>query len=238
MTRTNSTVLITGSSRGLGFAFAEWYQQNGWNVIATARSVAKADKLIGLNPYRILEVDTADEASIRKAAKDLEGEDIDLLINNAGICLREDFYTTTRETLLEQFTVNTVGPFLVAQAFIPHVKAAATSKGSAKIVHVSSGLGSITHGPAYANGGLTGYCVSKAGLNMVHASLATTIKGENINVASLSIHPGYVSTDMNGEAPGTITPTESVTAMVSVITNATLEDNGKFFSYDGTVIPW
>ncbi|TMW67444.1 hypothetical protein Poli38472_011064 [Pythium oligandrum] len=237
MTTTN-TVLITGCSRGLGFTLAEWYHQNGWNVIATARSIVRADKLVALKPYKIVEVDTADEASIRKAAKELEGEPIDLLINNAGICLREDFYATTRETMLEQFTVNTIGPFLVTQAFMPHVKAAANSKGSAKIVHISSLLGSITHGPALTQGGSTGYNISKAALNMLHASIAETVKHEKVNIASLSIDPGYVSTDINGDAPGTITPAESVAGMVNVINNATLEDNGKFYGYDGAVRDW
>ncbi|TMW56717.1 hypothetical protein Poli38472_006727 [Pythium oligandrum] len=237
MTKAN-TVLITGSSRGLGFTLAEYYQQNGWNVIATARSVAKADKLVALKPYKILEVDTADEASIRKAATELEGEEIDLLINNAGICLRDNFYTATRENMLEQFTVNTVGPLLVTQAFLPHVKAAAASKGSALIFHVSSYLGSIAHGPAWTKGAMTGYIVSKAALNMLNASLAETIRQENANIASISIHPGYVATDMNGDAPGTISPAESIAGMVKVISNAKLEDNGKFYNYDGGEIAW
>ncbi|TMW61264.1 hypothetical protein Poli38472_013727 [Pythium oligandrum] len=237
MNQTN-TVLITGSSRGLGFTLAEWYNQNGWKVIATARSLDKADKLAALKLYKTVEMDTADEASIRKAAKELEGEEIDLLINNAGIAIRKDFYTETRETMLEQFTVNTVGPFLVSQAFMPHVKAAANSRGSAKIVHISSFLAGMSVGPAYTKGSLTGYNISKAALNMLHMSIAETVKNENVNIASISLNPGYVSTDMNGNAPGTITPEESVSAMVKVINNATLQDNGKFYSYDGSELAW
>ncbi|TMW67412.1 hypothetical protein Poli38472_011032 [Pythium oligandrum] len=228
----SNTVFITGSSRGIGLALATWFTAAGWKVIGAARTPAKADKLRALNPHKIVQLDTTDEASIQNAAKELEGEEIDLLINNAGICHREDFFTLTRESLVQQFDVNTVGPFLVTRAFYPHVKAAATSKGHAKIAHISSVLGSIS----LSNGTLTGYSVSKAALNMLHTSITASAKADNISC--IVICPGYVSTDMNGEVPGTIKPEKSAEMVGKVLTGYTAADTGKYYSHEGSELAW
>uniref|UniRef100_K3XCQ0 NAD(P)-binding domain-containing protein n=1 Tax=Globisporangium ultimum (strain ATCC 200006 / CBS 805.95 / DAOM BR144) TaxID=431595 RepID=K3XCQ0_GLOUD len=104
------TVLITGSSRTIGLKFAEKYVKLGWNVIGAARTPATAGKIVQL--------DTSDETSILSAVKELGDKAIDLLINNAGIYIDSGtLASTTKDDLLKQFEVNTIGPFLVTRAF-------------------------------------------------------------------------------------------------------------------------
>lgn len=181
-----------------------------------------------------MQLDTADEDSIANAAQELEGEAIDLLINNAGIYVRADLASTTKDDLLKQFEVNTVGPFLVTRAFLPHLKAAVAANGSVKVAQISSSLGSITLNTS-ALKGYYGYRASKAALNMVSKSLAVDLKSDSIAV--FVMHPGYVATDINGHQ-GTISTETSVIGLVAVIEKLTIEDTGKFYSHDGESLPW
>lgn len=111
-TMATKTVLITGSNRGIGFAFAQHYVKQGWNVIATARNVDSAEDLKNLKPWKLITLGTGDERSILRTAKALEGEVVDLLINNGGISIGGGLDVTTKEDMMRQFEVNTVGPFL------------------------------------------------------------------------------------------------------------------------------
>ena len=83
------TMLITGSNRGIGFAFAKQYAEKGWHVIATARTPEKTGDLKQLakaHPKLVIEqLDVTDLSSIAALAKKYRGKPIDVLINNAGI---------------------------------------------------------------------------------------------------------------------------------------------------------
>uniref|UniRef100_K3XBW7 Short-chain dehydrogenase n=1 Tax=Globisporangium ultimum (strain ATCC 200006 / CBS 805.95 / DAOM BR144) TaxID=431595 RepID=K3XBW7_GLOUD len=235
------TVLITGSSRGIGLKFVEEYIKLGWDVIATVRNPAKAEQLAALSPYKIVQLDSADENSILSAAKELDGESIDLLINNAGILLGNDILSsTTKEDLLKQFEVNSVGPFLVTRAFIPHLKAAVAKNGSANVTQISSFVGSITLNA----GSMHGYRASKTALNMINSCLAVDLKSDNIG--SFVVHPGYVATDMNGGVDlvmggiviKAISTDTSVGDLIKVIGNFTIANTGKFYNHTGDELPW
>ena len=84
------STLITGANRGLGFEFARQYLRDGWKVYAACRDPASASQLRHLaedsgGRLRILTMDVADSASVKAAAPEVDGQAIDLLINNAGI---------------------------------------------------------------------------------------------------------------------------------------------------------
>ncbi|TMW58983.1 hypothetical protein Poli38472_007128 [Pythium oligandrum] len=228
-----NTVLITGSSRGIGLALAAEYQAAGWNVIAAARNPAKAEQLQSLNVYKTIQLDVADEASILRAAEELNGEAIDLLINNAGIAYPDFFLTETKERLMQTLEVNTVGPFIISRAFLPHLKAAVAVNGSAKIAQISSSMGSITQ----STGELLhpSYRASKTALNMLNNVIAHSVKDEKI--ATVVLCPGFVDTDINGHT-GYLKPSESASMVAKNIANLTLEDTGKFVNHEGTTIPW
>ncbi|KAG1709894.1 hypothetical protein DVH05_016908 [Phytophthora capsici] len=225
---TAKTVLITGSTRGIGLEFASHFSKAGWNVIGVARDVSKAEKLNALSPFKVVSFDCTDETSIAQAAKELKDVPIHLLINNAGIFQSGGLETTTKEMLMRQFEVNTVGPFLVTRALLPNLKLA----DGALVVTVSSQMGSIT---GNRNGGNYSYGASKAAVNMVNSSLAIDLKKDN--VAAIVVHPGYVQTDLTGGL-GDVTTDESVRGMAAVIEKTTMADTGKFFHFKGHEIPW
>ncbi|TYZ52390.1 hypothetical protein PybrP1_006171 [[Pythium] brassicae (nom. inval.)] len=232
----SKTVLITGATRGIGLKLAERYAQIGWNVIGTARDLNKAEKLKALSPYKIVQLDSTDEASIVRAAKELEGEIIDLLINNAGTAVMADLGKTTKADMIQQFETNAVGPFLVTRAFVPNLKAAVAARGAATVAQISSLLGSISIGNFPGIPNAYGYRASKAALNVVNAALAVDLKSDSI--AAITLNPGYVATDLTDFAEDAISTDTSVDGLISVISNTTLEGTGKFISYDGNAIPW
>lgn len=188
-------------------------------------------QLKNLSLYKLVQLDSADEASIMSVAKQLEGEPIDLLINNAGIFVRADLAGATKHDLMKTFEVNTVGPFLVTRAFVPHLKAAVAKNGAAAVAQISSQLGSIER----TNGGYYSYRASKAALNMVNASLAVDLKNDGI--AAFTLHPGYVATDINNHQ-GSISTETSVTGLIGALDKLTIEDSGKFIDYNSESMPW
>uniref|UniRef100_H3H2D1 Short chain dehydrogenase n=1 Tax=Phytophthora ramorum TaxID=164328 RepID=H3H2D1_PHYRM len=243
MTSTKKTVLITGSTRGIGLAFAEHYIKAGWDVIGTARANSSTEKLAALSPFKIVTMDTSDEASIVEAAHQLEGVAIDLLINNAGIGLPSELASGTKNSLMRQFEVNAVGPFLVSRTLLPNLELAAKTRGNASIVQVSSFMGSIgsctKDTAAFFKQAGYGYTSSKAALNMITRLLAVELRESNI--VAVSLHPGYVDTDLT-EGKATLKPSDSVAAMTDLITKLTPESTGKFFNLDPQIpvseLPW
>ncbi|EGZ12883.1 hypothetical protein PHYSODRAFT_561779 [Phytophthora sojae] len=231
---TPKTVLITGSTRGIGLELAKHYTTAGWNVIGVARSANTADKLKALSPFKVVSFDCTDETSIAQAVQELKGVPIDLLINNAGIYMAGSLETTTKDMFMRQFEVNTVGPFLVTRTLLPNLKLGAEKNGKdgALVVTVSSQMGSIG-GEAFADN--YSYGASKAAVNMVNSSLAADLKKDNI--AAIVVHPGYVVTDLTGGL-GDVRTDESVRGMTSVIEKVTMKDTGKFYHFKGREMPW
>ncbi|KAF1333340.1 Short chain dehydrogenase, partial [Globisporangium splendens] len=248
------TVLITGSSRGISLKFVEEYIKLGWNVVAAVRSPAKAEQVsktrkaaisyppryASLLPYKIVQLDSADENSILSAAKELESESIDLLINNAGINLLGDLASSMEVDFIKQFEVNSIGPFLVTRAFIPHLKAAVAKNGSANVAQISSYAGSLTLNA----GSMHGYRASKTALHMINSCLAIDLKSDNIG--TFVVHPGYVATDMTGGVDlvmgdivvKAISTDTSVHDLIKVIDNFTIANTGKFYNHTGDELPW
>ncbi|KAG2531009.1 hypothetical protein JM18_001914 [Phytophthora kernoviae] len=236
------TVLITGSTRGIGLAFAAYYVKAGWNVIGTARSNSNTDQLKALSPFKIITLDASDEASVLEAARQLEGVPIDLLINNAGIGFYTTFATATKDSLMSPFEVNVVGPFLITRALLPSLQLAVKANGAAFVLQVSSIVASISSNTdeyAHYFRGNYGYTASKAALNMVTRSLAMDLREHN--VAVMAIHPGYVTTDLT-MGQGDLKPADAVTTMADIIAKLSLKDTGKFFNADSTInaseLPW
>ncbi|GMF38685.1 unnamed protein product [Phytophthora lilii] len=231
MATTTKTVLITGATRGIGLAIATHYVNAGWKVIGTMRASSNAEKLKALSPYKIVTVDTGDETSVLAFARQLEGEPIDLLINNVGIIIEGSFESSTKQDIMRMFEVNTVGPLLVTRALKPNLELAAKSSVSAKVVIMSSRVGSISSNTSEATyfGNLYGYSASKAALNMLMRSMSIEMLRSNIVVVSM--HPGYVTTELtNGQ--GWMKPEESATAIAEVASKLSLKDSGKFCSVD------
>lgn len=225
-------VLITGANRGLGLEFVKQYAAQGWRVFACCRHPDQAEALQALAKQyvhiRILALNVADFDQVDALAAELHQEKIDLLINNAGIYPAGDLENTDMAAWLEAYRVNSMAPFKMATAFTPHIAASRLKK----IATLSSKMGSIDDN---TSGGSYSYRSSKVALNMVMKSLSIDLRPYGIAVVTL--HPGWVLTEMGG--PDALIDTQtSVAGMREVIENLCLVNSGQFIAYDGQSIAW
>jgi len=221
-------VLITGANRGLGLEFARQYKEAGWQVIGTARKPDAATELQELG-VKVVQLDVTDAESVASMATELDGQPIDLLINNAGILPMQDTLPEADiGTVAWTLDVNTLGPMRVSQALLPNLSA-----GEGKmIVSISSGLGSLE---LNSGGRFYGYRESKAALNMFTRSLASELRNDGFIV--IVMDPGWVQTDMGGpSAP--LTPEQSIRGVRAVIDGLAAEDTGTFKKHNGETVPW
>lgn len=227
-------VLITGGNRGLGLELVRQMSARGDRVLATVR---RADDAIRLpSNVEMREVDVENAQTIAALEKSLEGQSIDLLINNAGVG-ESSFYDNREgpgvaeldfDAVSQMLAINTVGPMRVLAAALPAMR---RGKGR-KVINISSELGSIAQN---TRGGWIGYRLSKAALNMFTRCVAGELGAEGFVCASL--HPGWVRTDMGGsEAP--LSAGESVDGMLQVIDALNPAQNGRFLAWDGSELPW
>ena len=229
------SVLITGANRGLGSEFARQYFANGWQVYAACRDPNTASELRRLtdasgHKVRILALDVTDLASVKAVAAELDGQAIDLLLNNAGVMRArgQTMGNIDYEAWAKVLDVNTVGPMRVSEAFIDHV---APSEGKL-IVTLTSGMGSLADN---TSGGSIAYRSSKAAVNMVMRSLAIDLARRGITC--VVVNPGWVRTDMGGPR-ATLTPAESVTTLRRLLETLGPAQSGKFVNYDGREYAW
>jgi NAD(P)-dependent dehydrogenase (short-subunit alcohol dehydrogenase family) len=229
LSASEGVVLVTGANRGIGLEFVQQLQAKGYDVIGTARKPESADELKATGA-RVEQLDVTDAASVAALAESLDGEAIDILINNAGMLNRTDSTLDTLdfEVMERSFQVNSLGPLRVTQALLPNLRAGEGKK----VVNITSRMGSIEQ---TSGGGAYSYRTSKTALNMINKIISLELADEGfINIV---MHPGWVRTDMGGEN-ATLSKTESVSGMLGVINGLTAESNGRFFNYDGSDLPW
>lgn len=217
-------VMITGANRGIGLALVKQYLAKGHTVYALCRH--PSEELNNTDAQVISGVNLLDTDVIRNALAGLEGIEIDVLINNAGVLAAESIDDWSPATIEQQFRVNALGPLLVTQALLPQL-----SSGS-KVIMITSRMGSMADN---GSGGYYGYRMSKAALNAAGVSLAQDLKPRGIAVALL--HPGYVQTEMVGYG-GDISADTSASRLVSRIDELSIENSGIFQHSNGEELPW
>lgn len=222
------TVLVTGANRGLGLEFVKQLQEKGYTVIGTARKPASATELKATGA-RVEQLDVASQASVDALAKTLKGVPIDILINNAGMANRADssLETLDFDAMERTFQVNSLGPLRVTQALLPNLKAGEQKN----IINITSRLGSIE----LSTGGLYSYRTSKTALNQINKIVSVELAPQGFT--SIVMHPGWVKTDMGG-AEADLTIPESISGMLNVIDDLSVDKTGMFFGFDGKQIPW
>jgi NAD(P)-dependent dehydrogenase (short-subunit alcohol dehydrogenase family) len=184
------TILITGTSSGLGRATAKLFHQNGWNVIATMRTPERETELTQLDNVLVARLDVQDAPSIRSAvdAGLARFERIDALVNNAGYGAYGPLEATPIDKIRRQFDVNVLGLLATTQAVLPHFRA----NRSGTIVNISSiggrmafPLGTLYHGTKFAVEGLS---------ESMQYELAP------LGIAVKVIEPGGIKTDFGGRS--------------------------------------
>ena len=229
------SVLITGANRGLGLEFARQYLADGWQVYAACRDPSSASELRRLaepnhHKPQILAVDVTDLSSVKAAAMEVDGQAIDLLLNNAGVGgpRGQTVGNIDYEAWAKVLDVNAMGPMRVSEAFVDHVARSERKL----IITLTSGMGSIADN---TSGGSIAYRSSKAAVNMVVRSLAIDLAPRGITC--VVVNPGWVQTDMGG-THATLTPAESVSKLRSLIETLGPAQSGKFFNYNGREYAW
>ena len=236
------TVLITGSSRGIGLGLVKEFLERKWTVIATCREPESASDLkevlqaAGQNPPVACDVTKDDSISqCFENVKQLVGH-IDMLINNAGITTPESPYDPPsklkREELIEVMNTNAAGLAIMTQTFMP-LLLASKDETRRKVLNIGGSLGSIS---LVNNINSTSYRCSKIAVNM----LTKTFALEFPQVTFIAIHPGWVQTDMgssNNRCPP-LTVQESCTSILNVVEKRTKEDSGTFWGFDGKPIQY
>ena len=222
------TILIIGASRGLGLEFIRQYRTDGWLTLGTCRSTEQ-DALLSSVGATALRLDVNDEGSYPNLAKALNGASIDVCIYNAGVSgPRTQGAVTPSQAEFDQVMHTNV---LGALRAIPLV-APALAKSKGKFAFISSLMGSIG---LQASTSSVVYRASKAALNSVVSTAAREWGPQGVTY--ISLHPGWVKTDMGG-SNADIDPATSISGMRKVIAEATAKSNGRFFDYTGKELSW
>lgn len=236
--------IVTGGNQGIGKVVAGYLADAGADVVIFDRNdaTAVAEKIAAEFQVRTLaiQVDVTDPDAVDQAIADAAAEmgTLDLLFNNAGICLHKDAIDVTPGEWLKVIDVNLNGIFFVAQAFGKYLIA---NKKVGNIVNTASMSGTIVNIPQ----GQASYNASKAGVAHLTKSLAVEWAPYGIRVNSIS--PGYIRTEMTGTVRqdwqdywvSTIpfrrmgTPEELAGAVIYLLSNASTYTSGLDMLIDG-----
>lgn len=179
------TILITGSSSGIGKATAIYFAEKGWNVAATMRHTENGHDLLPYSNIKLLMMDVTNPGSIEKAIEDtiaLFGR-IDVLFNNAGYALVGAFEAMSEEQIKKQFDTNVFGVMNITRAILPYFR----SMRSGIIINTTS-MGGLFSFPLYSV-----YHATKWALEGFMESLQYELKPFSIKVKN--IEPGAIRTD-------------------------------------------
>jgi len=193
----SKSVLITGTSQGIGHALTKLLLINGYNVIGT--NTTGIDN-INANNYKSCSLDLSNLVSIAAFEKNLQIENIkiDILINNAGIGPDLDFELPEAISFQKTFDVNVTGTTFFTEQMLQHLNV------GGKIINISSKMGSID---ICEKNDSVAYRMSKAALNMYTKILSNRLAGKQL-VAS--VHPGWVRTNISkSNINGRLSPEES-----------------------------
>jgi 3-oxoacyl-[acyl-carrier protein] reductase len=196
MTLTGKTAIVTGGTKGIGYAIAEELVENGANVLICGRSrpdvQTAAEKLLQIGKVEAVSCDVRKEDLVRMMFEHCTASfgGVDIVVNNAGVGY---FGKTVEETTSAEFRqtleTNLFGVFYSCHHAIPHLK----RRGGGYIINISSLAGQNPHPKMAA------YNASKFGLNGFSEALMQEVRQDNIKVSYIC--PGSVNTAFGGDSP-------------------------------------
>ncbi len=250
---TKPVALVTGANQGIGLQIAKDMVAHGFTVLVGSRDLGRgqaAAEEVGPDAHA-LQLDVTDQASVAAAAQRVRAEfgRLDVLIQNAAISNTgaragqtvEEYARTTRpstvsfEEMRAVWDTNVFGVLAVYQAMLPILR----DTPGARIVNVSSGVGSLTTNldPAFPYRAIFGpvYPASKTALNALTVAMALELEPEGIKVNAVS--PGFTKTNLNGYA-GTETVEQGAREAVRVALLGPDGPTGTFTRWKNETIPW
>lgn len=221
-------VIITGTSRGIGFELAQQFAKNNFQVLALSRNQKPLDNL-KLKNIETLSVDVCNQDDLQKVSKYLSEHwgDVDILIHNAGFLINKPFESLTKDDFLRVYDVNVFGVAALTQICIPYLK-----KGS-HVVTISS-MGGIQGSLKFP--GLAAYSSAKGAVITLSELLAEEYKSAEIAFNVLAI--GAVQTEMLAEAfpdyQASLNANEMANYIFNFATTANKFYNGKVLQVSNT----
>ncbi|MBB4858390.1 NAD(P)-dependent dehydrogenase (short-subunit alcohol dehydrogenase family) [Novosphingobium chloroacetimidivorans] len=227
-----ANVAITGAGRGIALELVRLHLAKGDRVYALVRDPSRTDELNDMAAasnglLSVHTMDVGDDASVKAGAADTGRDTIDLLYNVAGVSgsTKSELENADFADWADVFNVNVSGPMRVFQAFNPRLVA------GSRIVSFGSQVGAST----WPSPGFEAYSASKAALHRLMLSLALGLKDRG--VIAISVHPGWVQTDMGGPQAD-LTPQESAEGIVALAEGLTPEMSGGFYKWNGEPHAW
>jgi len=188
------SVLITGSSSGIGLETALYLAERGFQVYATMRNLGRRGRLDAEAARRkvqlqVLQLDVIDRATIEGAVRSIveQSGGIYGLVNNAGIIIQGYFEDLSDAEMRQVFETNVFGTMAVTRAVLPHMRAARRGR----IVIMSSSVGRVAAPASSA------YCASKFALEGFGEALALEVAPLGLQV--VLVEPGLVRTELSGK---------------------------------------
>lgn len=239
---TDKVACVIGASGGIGAALAALLPNRGYRQVHMGMRSPRKSPAPDLRPFAI---DLDDTSSIERAAADIEAcGPLDLPIVATGILHREpgifperSFKQIDRGVMETIFSVNTIGPALIARYFLPLL----ARERRAVAVFLSARVGSIADNHL---GGWHSYRASKAALNALTRCFAIEARARNSQSVVAALQPGTVDTRLSEPfqrnlPPGQLlTPSESARHLLDVTDRLSPGDSGGFFAWDGSAIPF
>lgn len=216
-------VVITGTSRGIGFELAKMFADNGHNVLAISRNKKPLESLNYPN-IKLISVDISKNSDLESVSEFIKTswKKVDILINNAGKLINKPFTELTSEDFLEVYKVNVFGVAELIKKLIPYLQK------RSHVVTISS-MGGIQGSMKFP--GLAAYSSAKGAVITLSELLAEEYKEEQIAFNVLAL--GAVQTEMLEEAfPGFKAPVSPI-EMASYIFDFALTGNS---FYNGKVL--
>lgn len=220
--------IITGANKGIGYAIAKQLSKNeNIKVILTARKGKEGQQAADELGAEFLQLDITNGESVDSFIKNLPVNQVDYLINNAGIYGGDlqRFPDADLEVIKNVMETNVYGHINVTQKLLDMLR----KSPDARIINISSGMGQFQD----VGGGALAYRMSKAALNMFTANAAAELSGTNVKI--VAVCPGWVQTDMGGQN-ASISAEESAARIIPLLEDPNLQ-SGEFYRY-GKVVGW
>ena len=231
---TNLNVAIFGCSGAIGKALCIEYinKPNIDNIIAYSRSGEEFEN----NLIKSIKVDYCNEQSLAEAASSLQIK-LDIIIVAIGALdnPEKSIRDLSAEKFLDMFNANTIPTALIAKYYLPCLYRDRITK----FASISARVGSIQDNEL---GGWYSYRASKSALNMILKGLSIEQQRSNHDSIIFGLHPGTVDSKLSRpfqkKNKEYFSPEFSAKKLLNVIDTKTVDDNGKIFAWDNTIIPY